>query len=693
MNLPDAFNEYKPRGISLFFSIFLLTLPVRTSYIVFVQHVRTRYLGGDMGKFTNDATELLALVGGKENINAVTHCVTRMRFVLADESKANVKKIEELPSVKGTFTQAGQFQVIIGNDVADFYKEFTSIAGIEGVSKEAVKAAAKDNQTVLQKLMSNMAEIFAPLIPAIITGGLILGFRNIIDSVYVFGDGTQALVELSQFWSGLDKFLWLIGEAVFHTGIPVGICWSVQRKMGGTPMLGVVLGLTLVSGQLVNAYGVAGMGAGDWAPDYIWDFGFASARMIGYQAQVVPAMMAAFTLAYLERFFKKITPQVVQMIVVPFCSLLLTVMAAHFILGPIGWKLGEVVSTVVTAGITGNFRVLFGAIFGFFYAPLVITGLHHMSNAIDLQLIADTGGTMLWPMIALSNIAQGSAVLGMARLQRKNVQAQEVNIPSAISCYLGVTEPAMFGVNLKYRFPFLCGMTGSAIAGIISTAFSCEAAAIGVGGLPGILSMKPNSMLMWSVAALVAIVVPFVLTTALGSKRVTPEGVVIDEEPVEEELDIVVKPSGEVEIFRAPASGTLMPISEVEDKVFSSKAMGDGIAIELTDGKVYAPFSGEVTVAFPTGHAYGIKTDDGKEMLIHIGMDTVELNGKGFTPHVKVGDRVKQGDLLAEVDLDYVRSQGKPLVTPVIFTDATKFTLNKQSGDVNAHDEDIMTIE
>ena len=253
-----------------------------------------------MGKFQDDATKLLDYVGGKENINAVTHCVTRMRFVLVDPAKADIKKIESLPSVKGTFTQAGQFQVIIGNEVADFYKDFTAIAGIEGVSKDALKSAAKSNQTPLQKAMSNIAEIFAPLIPAIICGGLILGFRNILETAVVLQEGT--------FLAGLDKFLWIIGEAVFHTGIPVGICWSVMRKMGGTPILGVVLGLTLISGQLVNAYGVAGMAADAWAPNYVWNFGFASFRMIGYQAQVIPAILAAFTLAYLERFFKRIVP-------------------------------------------------------------------------------------------------------------------------------------------------------------------------------------------------------------------------------------------------------------------------------------------------------------------------------------------------------------------------------------------------
>ena len=657
-------------------------------YIETVNRTCSNKLEGDsMGKFTDDASKLLEYVGGKENISAVTHCVTRMRFVLADPKKANIKKIESLPSVKGTFTQAGQFQVIIGNEVADFYKDFTAIAGIEGVSKDAVKSAAKGNQTPLQKAMSNIAEIFAPLIPAIICGGLILGFRNILETAVVLQEGT--------FLAGLDKFLWIIGEAVFHTGIPVGICWSVMRKMGGTPILGVVLGLTLISGQLVNAYGVAGMAADAWAPNYVWDFGFANFRMIGYQAQVIPAILAAFTLAYLERFFKRIVPQVVQMILVPFCSLLLAVMAAHFVLGPIGWKIGEVVSSFVMAGISGNFRILFGAVFGFFYAPLVITGLHHMSNAIDLQLINTTGGTMLWPMIALSNIAQGSAVAGMSYLQRKNVRAQEVNYPSMISCWLGVTEPAMFGINLKYQWPFFCAMTGSCIAAIISTAFGVTAASIGVGGLPGIISIFPKFMAIFALAMLVALVVPFVLTVLIGRRKINPAtGELYEDDADAEETKAAPADFTDVqkaESFAAPVSGTVMPVSDVEDQVFASKAMGDGIAIDPADGKIYAPFSGEITVAFPTGHAYGLKAANGKEVLIHIGMDTVELNGKGFTPAVKQGDIVKQGDLLTTVDLEYIRSQGKPVVTPVIFTDGTAVELLK-TGTVAAKETDIIKI-
>lgn len=468
-----------------------------------------------MGKYADDAKELLRLVGGKSNISAVTHCITRMRFVLQDPEKADVSAIEAMKVVKGTFTQAGQFQVIIGNNVAEFYNDFAAVSGIEGVSKEEVKQAATKNQNVIQKLVAILAEIFAPLIPAIITGGLILGFRNCIDSIYFFENGTKTLCEISQFWAGMDSFLWLIGEAIFHM-LPVGICWSVTKKMGTTQMLGIVLGLTLVSGQLLNAYSVASTAAADIPK---WDFGFFKINMIGYQAQVLPAIMAAFALVYLEKFFRKITPQVISMIVVPFCSLVLAVIAAHFVIGPIGWKIGSAISKVVYAGITGKFKVIFGAVFGFIYAPLVTTGLHHMSNAIDIQLISDYGGTMLWPMIALSNIAQGSAVLAMMFLQRKNASAQEVNIPACISCYMGVTEPAIFGVNLKQTFPFVCGMIGSAVAAVVCVALNVTANAVGVGGLPGILSIQPKYMPGFAICSVIAIAVPFVLTVLVGKKK------------------------------------------------------------------------------------------------------------------------------------------------------------------------------
>ncbi|MCI8883211.1 MAG: PTS system trehalose-specific EIIBC component [Lachnospiraceae bacterium] len=619
-----------------------------------------------MGKYTEDAKELLRYVGGKENIAAVSHCMTRMRFVLNEPKKADIGKIEAMKEVKGSFTQTGQFQVIIGNTVAEFYNDFIAVSGIEGVSKDAVKHAAKKNQTVLQRVVAALAEIFAPLIPAIITGGLILGFRNCIDSLYLFGGGTKTLCEISQFWAGIDSFLWLIGEAVFHM-LPVGICWSVTKKMGTTQMLGIVLGLTLVSGQLLNAYAVAGTAAGDIP---VWDFGFFSIRMIGYQGQVIPAVLAAFTLVYLEKFFRKVTPQVVSMIVVPFCSLLLAVMAAHFVLGPVGWRIGSVVSSVVYAGITGSFKIVFGAVFGFVYPPLVITGLHHMSNAIDLQLISDYEGTMLWPMIALSNIAQGSAVLAMALLQRKDAEAQEVNVPSCVSCYLGVTEPAIFGVNLKHGFPFICGMVGSACAAVVCVATGTTANAIGVGGLPGILSIQTAYMGSFAICMVIAVAVSFVLTVLVGKKKLSGAEEGANAAGITAATQMAGEGAGTASHLKAFLTGTVMELKEVGDGVFSEGIMGEGIAIAPENDTLYAPADGVVSVLMEDSkHACGLTLANGAELLLHIGIDTVDMQGDGFQYLVAEGQEVKAGTPLIRFDREKIKAAGHPDTTVCIVTE------------------------
>ena len=629
-----------------------------------------------MAKYQADVQTLLRAIGGRENIQAVSHCMTRMRFVLADPAKADTAAIEGIPAVKGTFTQAGQFQVIIGNDVAIFYNEFTACAGIEGVSKDAVKAAAQTNQSLLQRIMGTLGEIFAPIIPALICGGLILGFRNIIGEINFLGGGTQSLADVSQFWAGMYSFLWLIGEAVFHM-LPVGIVWSITKKMGTTQILGIILGLTLVSPQLLNGFSVATTAVEDIP---LWDFGFVQIQMIGYQGQVIAAMLAGFVLVYLEKFFKKICPEVVSMIVVPFCSLVPAVLVAHTIVGPIGWQIGDAIASVVYAGLTSNVRWLFAALFGLLYAPIVMTGLHHMTNAIDSQLVNLYGGTNLWPMIALSNIAQGSAVLAMSVLQKKNERAQQVNIPACISCYLGVTEPALFGVNLKYGFPLVCGMIGSACGAVISIGTGVEAYSIGVGGLPGILSIKPQFWLNFLIAMLVAVAVPFVLTILVGSRKLSAadrglstaaaEPVAPSVAPDAEEQPQAEPPAAGAEGVTAPLSGRVIPMEEIPDQVFSQGILGEGVGIEPTGNVVVAPADATVcSVIEDSRHAVGLTLDNGAELLIHVGIDTVSMNGDGFQLHVKEGDRVRLGDKLITFDPEKIKAAGHPTTTAFLVTD------------------------
>ena len=641
-----------------------------------------------MGKFEKEAKDLLDAIGGKENVTAVSHCATRMRFVLGDGKKANVKAIEAIPVVKGTFTNAGQFQVIIGNDVPIFYNDFTAVSGIEGVSKEAAKSAAKSNQNPLQRVMATLAEIFTPIIPALIVGGLILGFRNVLEAVHWSMLDGKTITEVSKFWSGINHFLWLPGEAIFQF-LPVGITWSVSRKMGTSQILGIVLGICLVSPQLLNAYSVASTPAAEIAKDWVWDFGFFTVNRVGYQAQVIPALLAGLSLSYLEIFWRKHIPEVVSMIFVPFLSLIPALILAHTVLGPIGWTIGQGLSSVVLAGLTGPVKWLFGAVFGALYAPFVITGLHHMTNAIDTQLVADAGGTGLWPMIALSNIAQGSAVFAYYLMKRHDEREAQISLPATISAYLGVTEPALFGVNVKYVYPFVAGMIGSSIAGLLSVTFNITANAIGIGGLPGILSIQANYWLPFLLVMLVAILVPMFLTFFFHKTGFLTKA---EEDPelqaefaAQEEAEFAgptkAESSPEVQAadssapvtITSPLAGEVKELSQATDPVFAQGLMGCGVVIVPSQGELVSPVNGRVTVFFPTKHAIGILSDEGVEILMHIGMDTVNLEGKGFEGYVSQGDKVKVGDKLISFDIDMIKKAGYVTETPVIITNSDKY--------------------
>ncbi|HCH5094601.1 PTS trehalose transporter subunit IIBC [Vibrio parahaemolyticus] len=460
-----------------------------------------------------DVERLIELVGGPDNIASVSHCLTRLRFVLNDTDKADTKQLEALRMVKGCFTNAGQFQVVIGTEVDEVYKVLIELSGKSEASKDESKNAARQNMNIVERGISHLAEIFVPLLPAIITGGLILGFRNVIGDIKMF-DG-QTLTEISQFWATVHSFLWLIGEAIFFF-LPVGVCWSTVKKLGGTPILGITLGVTLVSPQLMNAYLI-----GKQAPE-VWDFGLFVIEKVGYQAQVIPAMLAGMALAFIETHLKRIIPSYLYLVVVPFVSLIASVILAHSIIGPFGRMLGDGVAFAAKAAMTGDFAMIGSTIFGFLYAPLVITGIHHTTNAVDLQLMQELGGTPIWPLIALSNIAQASAVVGIIIISKKQDE-REISVPAAISAYLGVTEPAMYGINLKYKFPMLSAMIGSACAAAICGSAGVMANGIGVGGMPGILSIQPQFWGIFALAMLVAMVVPAALTLILY-KRAQAKG-------------------------------------------------------------------------------------------------------------------------------------------------------------------------
>lgn len=453
--------------------------------------------------------KLIEGVGGRTNIAAVTHCITRLRFVLNDPAQAHPEQLEQLPMVKGCFTNAGQFQVVIGPDVDDYYQALLAATGQQAVDKAQVKQAARRNMKGYERWITHFAELFFPLLPALISGGLILGFRNVIgDLPLIHG---QTLAQLHPALQTTYDFLWLIGEAIFFY-LPVGICWSAVSKLGGTPILGIVLGVTLVSPQLMNAYLL-----GQQAPQ-VWDFGLFHIAKVGYQAQVIPALLAGLTLGYIETRLKRWVPASLWLVVVPVCSLLLAVFLAHAIIGPIGRWIGDGVAVAVRALMTGGFAPIGASLFGFLYAPLVITGIHQTTLAIDMQMIQNMGGTPVWPLIALSNIAQASAVTGVILASRKPNE-REISVPAAISAYLGVTEPAMYGINLKYRFPMLCAMIGSGLAGLLCGLNGVLANGIGVGGLPALLSIQPVYWGIYLLAMLIAILVPLALTWLLYRRQ------------------------------------------------------------------------------------------------------------------------------------------------------------------------------
>ena len=624
-----------------------------------------------MGKFEQEAKDLLAAIGGKENVTAVTHCATRMRFVLGDDKKADVKTIEAIPAVKGTFTNAGQFQVIIGNDVPIFYNDFTAVSGIEGVSKEAAKSAAKSNQNPVQRVMTTLAEIFTPLIPALIVGGLLLGLQNVLGSIQFSNLGGKTIVEVSKFWEGVNEIVSVISGAIFGF-LPVGITWSVSRKMGTSQILGIVLGICLVHPSLLSAYEYAAHKAAGDIPHFILGF-----EKVGYQGQVIPALLAGLTLSYLEIFWRKYIPEVISMIFVPLLSLVPAVILSYAVLGPIGWWLGGLISGVVLAGLTGPVKWLFGAIFGAIYAPFVITGLHHMTNAIDLELVRTAGGTGLWPMIALSNIAQGSAVFAYYFIKRHDEREAQISLPATISAYLGVTEPALFGVNVKYVYPLVAGMSASALSGLLSAVFGVQANSMGIGGLPAILSIKPQYWAIFAIIMIVDIVVAMVLTFLFhktGFLTKTEEDGHA-QEALKEASEGLVQPTALAESAEvvSPLAGQVKPLSQATDPVFSSGVMGQGVVIEPSQGELVSPVNGTVTVLFPTKHAVGIVSEEGVEMLMHIGMDTVSLDGKGFEAHVEQGDKVVVGQQLISFDMDVIKKAGLVTETPVIITNQDDF--------------------
>ncbi|AKF29736.1 MULTISPECIES: PTS system trehalose-specific EIIBC component [Bacillus] len=458
-----------------------------------------------MGEFNRAARQIAEAVGGIENIEAATHCVTRLRFALIDETKVNQKMLDAIDIVKGSFAVNGQFQVVIGQGTVNkVYAELVKETGIGEASKDDVKKAASQNMNPLQRAVKTLADIFIPILPAIVTAGLLMGLNNILTTEGIFYS-TKSIVQVYPQWADLANMINLIAGTAFAF-LPALIGWSAVKRFGGSPLLGIVLGLMLVHPDLLNAWGY---GAAEQSGDIpVWNLFGLEVQKVGYQGQVLPILLASYLLARLELFLTKRTPEGIQLLVVAPVTLLVIGFLSFVIIGPITFAIGNALTAGLIA-VFGQFSAIGGLLYGGLYSALVITGMHHTFLAVDLQLIGSKlGGTFLWPMLALSNIAQGSAALAMM-LITKDKKQRGLSLTAGISAYLGITEPAIFGVNLRYKFPFMIAMISSGIAGMFISVKGVLASSVGVGGVPGIFSIMSRYWGPFAIGMLIVLILPF----------------------------------------------------------------------------------------------------------------------------------------------------------------------------------------
>ncbi|APO45482.1 PTS beta-glucoside transporter subunit EIIBCA [Paenibacillus xylanexedens] len=659
--------------------------------------------------------EIVRAVGGKENIEAATHCVTRLRFALYDESKVDTESLDQNDLVKGQFSSQGQFQVVIGPGLVDkVYDEMIQITGGDRSSKDDVKAVAGKKQNPIQRAIKTLSDIFIPILPAIITAGLLLGINNILTGPGIFFDG-KSLVDVYPAWKDLASIINTIASTAF-TFLPALIGWAAVKRFGGSPLLGIVLGLILVHPDLLSAYGYADAVNNGTVPT--WNLFGWEIEKIGYQGQVLPVLVSAYLLAKMEIFLNKRVHDSIKLLVVAPVTLLITGFLAFTIIGPVTFA----IANAITSGLIyvyDSYAALGGLIYGGLYALLVITGMHHTFLAVDVQLIGSQGGTFLWPMLALSNIAQGSAALAMMLVLREK-KMRGLAATSSVSAFLGVTEPAIFGVNIRYRYPFIFGMVGSAIGGVLLTMNNVQATSIGVGGVPGFLSIFPDKWGVFFIGMAIVLVVPFVLTVLFGRAKLRKEDRSASNETVNEpkaatsQSDSGVTSStaktdpnqrtrsaaqvgdeavNTLEIM-APLTGQAVSLEQVPDPAFAEKQMGEGVAIEPSGNVVVAPFDAQVAHVIKSKHAVILEHASGLQVLIHVGINTVSLKGEGFNMHVEAGEHVKAGQKLLEFDRKVIEDAGYPLITPIIIPDGQDMVerVEVTTGDVTANQNGVLKV-
>ena len=618
-----------------------------------------------------EVAKRVAAALGEDNLVAAAHCATRLRLVVKDTAKIDQAALDDDADLKGTFEANGQYQIIVGpGDVNTVYKELVAITGVGEVSKDELKDVANTETNPLMKLIKVLSDIFVPLIPALVAGGLLMALNNVLTGQGLFGP--QSIVEMVPGIQGFAEIVNLMASAPFAF-LPILIGFSATKRFGGNPYLGAAAGMMLVMPSLVNGYGVAEAIASNKMP--YWDvFGFKIAQA-GYQGQVLPVIGVAWILATLEKFFHKHLKNAIDFTFTPMLAVIITGFVTFAVVGPVL----RGISNGMTDGLVWLVNTLGGVgygIFGLGYSAIVLTGLHQSFPAIETSLLADiakTGGDFIFPIAAAANVAQGAATFAIFFLT-KNEKQKGLASSSAFSAMLGITEPAMFGVNLKLKFPFFIGLGAAGIASTIMGFAGVRGVSLGPAGIIGFIAIKPASIPMFMLGIAVSFVLAFLATYIYGKGRMDVPANVATTGTTAQDINIVKTSEGVLaeELF-APVTGQAIQLSETKDQVFSSGLMGKGIAIEPTVGEIYAPADGTLTVTNDSKHAYGLLTANGAEVLLHIGIDTVQMAGDGFSTQVKQGQVVKKGDLLGTFNIDKIKAAGYEATVMVIVTNTMSF--------------------
>ena len=633
------------------------------------------------------AQRVLKDVGGAGNIVAAAHCATRLRLVLKNQDKVDQAAIDNDEDLKGSFLNAGQFQIIVGpGDVNEVHKHLIA-AGAPEASKDELKEIASKQGNIVSRFIKTIADIFVPLIPVLVGGGMLMALNSLLTSKGIFGP--RAVIELFPEWADFADIINLLSAAPFAF-LPVLVGFSATKVFGGNPYLGMTMGAAMVSPALMNGYNVAASLAGAEGTDPMkyWNLFGLQVQQAGYQGTVLPIMLVAFILSHVEKFFHKVLKGTIDFIFTPTLTILITGFLTFLLVGPpmfqLGTWLGESINWLYTvAGPLG------GLLFGTFYAFIVMTGMHQAFPPIEMSLWA-TGGSFIFVVASMSNVAQGGAAAGVA-LTTKNKKIKGIASASAPSAFLGITEPAMFGVNLALRWPFYIAIVSAGIGSMVTSILGIKAGKLGAAGYLGFPSIEatvgagiPGFFGCLILTTAIAFVASFIwgkkVEAGNTEEAEAPAAPVATEASAEAPSAASAETSGEGVELGAHLVGTVVPLVDVKDPTFSSGALGAGIAVEPTEGKLYAPADGKITVAFPTGHAYGLRTEDGLDLLMHIGMDTVELDGKHFTPKVAKGDTVKRGDVIAEFDIPAIKAAGYPLATPLVITNSKKLAESVQDA-------------